>query len=74
MAAEVSSTRVGKGANKHCCWGICKHDSRYPVRLPPGTIFISFPKVGKLKDSQIEWQKKWVQSNEGKLQFKEDQN
>ncbi|XP_066919410.1 uncharacterized protein [Clytia hemisphaerica] len=57
MAVEISSTTVVKGANKHCCWGICKHDSRYPDRLPPGTFFISFPKVGKLKDSQTEWQK-----------------
>ena len=57
MAAEYSGTQVRKGANKHCCWGNCKNDSRYPDKFPPGTYFIPFPKVGKIKESMTQWEK-----------------
>ena len=44
-------------ATKHCCWGNCNSDSRYPDRLPEGTFFIRFPKPGKLRDNMTEWEK-----------------
>lgn len=49
---------VGRGATKHCCWGLCKSDSRYTEKIPPGTVFINFPKLGKIKDSMTEWEKR----------------
>ena len=71
MAAESSSTLSKKGTTKHGCWGNCVNDTRYPERLPPGTYFIPFPKVGKIKDGmtqceknkqndKIEKAKKWI--------------
>ena len=39
-----------KGATKHCSWGFCKSDSRYPEKLPAGTFFIRFAKPGRIKD------------------------
>ena len=54
MAAENSSAQARKGANKHCCWGNCKNDSRYPDKFPPGTYFIPFPKIGKIKESMTQ--------------------
>lgn len=39
---------------KHCCWGLCKSDSRYPDRLPEGTFFIPFPKPGKVRDNMTQ--------------------
>ena len=57
MAAEFSSTLSKKGTTKHCCWGNCVNDTRYPERLPPGTYFIPFPKVGKIKDGMTQWEK-----------------
>ena len=47
-----------KGATKHCCWGTCKSDSRYPDKLPEGTVFIRFAKPGNIKDSMTEWEKR----------------
>ena len=47
-----------KGATKHCCYGLCKSDSRYPKTFPEGTEFIRFPKPRKITDSMTEWQKK----------------
>ena len=46
-----------RGATKHCCWGICKSDSRFPGSLPPSTVFIRFAKPGNIKDSMTEWEK-----------------
>uniref|UniRef100_A0AAV2J7E1 DDE Tnp4 domain-containing protein n=1 Tax=Knipowitschia caucasica TaxID=637954 RepID=A0AAV2J7E1_KNICA len=40
-----------RGGTKHCCWGLCNSDSRYPERLPEGTFFIPFPKPGKVRDT-----------------------
>lgn len=42
----------------HCCWGKCNTDTRYPERSPPGTFFIPFPKIGRLKENMTEWAKK----------------
>ena len=47
-----------KGATKHCCYDLCKSDSRYPKAFPEGTEFIHFPKPRKITDSMTEWQKK----------------
>lgn len=57
MAAEYSGNTVKKGTTKHCCWGNCTYDSRYPDKFLPGTYFIPFPKVGKIKDSMTQWEK-----------------
>lgn len=45
------------GATKHCCWGLCRSDSRYPENLPQGTFFIRFPKPGLVKESMTTWEK-----------------
>ena len=65
-----SETAVKEGSTKHCCWGNCKNDSRYPDKLPSGTYFIIFPKPGKVKESMNQWEKereyvkakKWVRA------------
>ena len=44
-------------ATKHCCWGICKSDSRYPERMPSGTTFIRFAKPGKIREDMTDWEK-----------------
>lgn len=44
-------------ATKHCCWGICKSDSRYPERMPSGTTFIRFAKPGKIREHMTDWEK-----------------
>ena len=44
-------------ATKHCCWGLCKSDSRFPDRLPGGTTFLRFPKPGKIRENMSEWEK-----------------
>lgn len=46
-----------RGGTKHCCWGLCNSDSRYPERLPEGTFFIRFPKPGKDSDGMTQWQR-----------------
>ena len=43
--------------NKHCCYGICTSDSRYPEKLPKGTYFLNFSKPGKVKEGMTKWQK-----------------
>ena len=43
--------------NKHCCYGICTSDSRYPEKLPIGTYFINFAKPGKVNEGMTKWQK-----------------
>ncbi|EDO36466.1 predicted protein [Nematostella vectensis] len=53
---NAENTR-SKGATKHCAWGVCKSDSRYPEKLPEGTNFIRFPKPGNVKDGMTEWEK-----------------
>ena len=57
MASGSSETTVKKGSTKHCCWGNCKNDSRYPDKLPSGTYFIRFPKPGNVKESMTQWEK-----------------
>lgn len=49
--------KKGKGTTKHCCWGNCTNDSRYPERFLLDTFFIRFPKPGKIKDSMTQWEK-----------------
>lgn len=46
-----------RDATKHCCWGKCNSDSRYPERLPKETYFIRFPKPGRIRDNMTEWEK-----------------
>ena len=58
MQTQTNPTIV----TKHCCWELCKSDSRYPERLPPGTIFIRFSNSSKICDNVTEWEKqeaKW---------------
>ena len=43
--------------NKHCCYGICTSDSRYPEKLPKGTYFLNFAKPGKVNEGMKKWQK-----------------
>ena len=42
---------------KHCCWGECKSDSRYPADMPEGTTFFRFPKPGKIRDNMTQWER-----------------
>ena len=37
---------------KHCCWGQCKSDSRYPK---PGVTFVPFPKPRKFHEKARRW-------------------
>ena len=46
-----------KGATKHCVWGLCKSDLRYPDNLGEGTYFIRFPKLGNVKQGMIHLRK-----------------
>ena len=48
---------IRRGGTKHCCWGKCNSDSRYPERLPEGTYFIRFPKPGKITETMTDWEK-----------------
>ena len=57
MASGSSETAVKKGSTKHCCWGNCKNDSRYPDKLPSGTYLIRFSKPGNVKELMIQWEK-----------------
>ena len=41
---------------KHCCWGTCKSDSRYPERLE-GAFFIPFAKPKQTPDKCRLWVK-----------------
>ena len=55
LSAQVE--KLSKGATKHCCWGLCTSDSRYPERLPPGVFFFKISKVGNIKDSMTKCEK-----------------
>ena len=57
-----------KGATKHCVWGLCKSDSRYPDNLSEGTYFIRFPKLGNVKEgmTHLEKQKEIDKTNKCK--------
>ena len=37
---------------KHCCWGLCKSDSRYPK---PGITFVPFPKPNTFPEKARKW-------------------
>ena len=39
---------------KHCCYGCCKSDSRYPERMI-ALHFIPFPKPKSQQDKCIQW-------------------
>ena len=43
---------------KHCCYGLCTSDNRYPNKLPSGTCFLPFAKPGTIKDNMTEWEKR----------------
>ena len=47
----------GKRATKHCYWGTCKSDSRYPEKMPAGTTFIRFPKPESIHENMTHWEK-----------------
>ena len=53
----MGKSHINSMATKHCCWGNCTNDSRYPERSPAETYFIRFPKPGKIKDSMTQWEK-----------------
>ena len=41
---------------KHCCWGLCKSDSRYPNKYPEsGIIWIPFPKPKTFPEKARRW-------------------
>ena len=46
---------------KHCCYGLCTSDSRYPEKLPEGTKFYfkfyPFTKPGYIKETMTNWEK-----------------
>ena len=41
-----------KTVAKHCRYGLCTHDSRYPGKLPEGTVH-----PGKVKEGMTNWDK-----------------
>ena len=43
------------GSNRHCCWGLCKNDTRYPEKLPAGCLFIPFPKPKRSLEKCMRW-------------------
>ena len=45
-----------KSTTKHCCWGVCKSDTRYPDRMPEGTTFFPFAKPGRLREGMTKWE------------------
>ena len=49
--------RNKKGATKHCSWGLCNMDSRYPERMKEGVFFIRFVKPSHLKDAMSDWER-----------------
>ena len=57
ISSETVVKSIKKGSTKHCCWGNCPNDSRYPNKQPSGTYFIRFPKPGKVKESMTQWEK-----------------
>ena len=41
---------------KHCCWGLCKSDSRYPQKYPKsGITWIPFPKPKTFPEKAKRW-------------------
>lgn len=48
---------IRRGTTKHCCWGLCKSDSRYPEKLSQDTTFVRFAKPGIIKDGMTDWEK-----------------
>ena len=42
-----------KGAAKHCSWGLCNMDSRYPDRMKEGIFFVTFAKLYRLKTQWV---------------------
>ena len=49
--------RNKKGATKHCSWGLCNMDSRYPEQMKEGVFFIRSAKPGCLKDTTSDWER-----------------
>ena len=45
-----------KGAIKHCSWGLCNMDSRYPERMK-GVFSIRFARPDCLKDTMGDWER-----------------
>jgi hypothetical protein len=54
---KILAKMSGKRATKHCCWGTCKSDSRYPEKMPEGTTFIRFPKPESIHENMTHWEK-----------------
>ena len=52
------SSSISEMVVKHCCWGVCKTDSRY--NMPEGVTFHPFPKPGRIKDGMTELQKREI--------------
>ena len=52
---ESSHSSASKGRTKHCAYGTCRNDSRYPERLPAGCKFIPFPKPRTDKEKCMRW-------------------
>ena len=44
-----------KGSAKHCVYGVCRSDARYPERSPANMRWIPFPKVGVIKPGMEQW-------------------
>ena len=42
---------------KHCCYGLCTSDNRYPERMPEGTNFLPFAKPGIIKEGMTPLEK-----------------
>ena len=55
--SKMAERKIKKGATKHCSWGLCTSDSRYPDKLKDGVFFIRFCKPGRVKDDMTNWQK-----------------
>ena len=46
----MNTAEMKKGATKHCSWGLCKSDSRYPESMPESIhILLGLLKSEKLK-------------------------
>ena len=42
-----------RGSAKHCVYGLCNSDARYPERCPPDLTWIPFVKPGVIKPGNI---------------------
>ena len=47
-----------KGAAKHCSWGLCNMDPRYPDRMKEGIFFVTFAKSYRLKNTMSDWERR----------------